>query len=331
MGRRRRRSNDGEGFKVLFEIARLMPWRVGVALAVISFGLLHWYAAGDAAAPHPQNVTEMAAGIYGGILRVIAGYLQYVVSPILLAGSVFSYLGLRDASVRAVVKGAIGEAAGAVAAKIFLDTKVYHSLNNVTLNTSNGTTQIDHIIVSRFGIFVVETKNYQGWIFGSEGQPEWTQSLPGGKKYKFQNPLNQNYRHIKALAEFLGLPEDKFHSVVMFWGESEFKTAMPANVMSNNYSGYIKGKTVVLFSDDEVARMVEALRSGRMPTGLIKGLQTKKAHLESLRERHGSTTRCPKCGSDLVERTAKSGQRAGQPFLACTAFPKCRFTKEIAG
>lgn len=307
-----------------------MPWQVGVVLAAISFGFLHWYATGEVTPPKPQNVTEMASGIYGGIFRTFAGVLQYVVPPILLAGSVFSYLGLRNASVRSVVKGAVGEAVGAIAAKVFLDTKVYHSLNNVTLATGNGTTQIDHIIVSRFGIFVIEAKNFQGWIFGGEGQPEWTQSLPGGKKYKFQNPLHQNYRHIKALAEFLGLPEDKFHSVIMFWGTSEFKTPMPPNVMANNYSSYIKSKTAVLFSDDEVTQMVDALQTGRMPTGLVKGLQTKKVHLDSLRERHGSTTRCPKCGSDLVERVAKSGPRAGQPFLACTAFPKCRFTREIA-
>lgn len=328
---RRRRSNGGEGFKALFEIARLMPWQVGVALAVISFGLLRWYATGDTAVPQPQNVTEMAQGVYGRIFRTFAGILQYVVPPILLAGSVFSYLGLRNASVGSVIKGAIGEAAVAVANKVFLDPKVYHPLNNVTLNTSNGTTQIDHVIVSRFGIFVVETKNYQGWIFGSDSQAEWTQSLPGGKKFKFQNPLHQNYRHIKALSEFLGLPENKFHSVVLFMGECDLKTPMPPNVMMNGYASYVKGTADVLLTDDEVTHLVEALRSGRMPTGLIRGLQTKKAHLESLEDRHSSTTRCPKCGSDLVERTAKSGDKASNRFLACTAFPKCRFTKSVAG
>lgn len=326
-----RRKSDGGLITVLFEIARLMPWQAGVVLAVVSFGLLRWYATGEAPASQPHNVTEAAGLAYSGIFRTFAGILQYVAPVVLLAGAAFSYLGLRDASVKSAIKGAVGEAAGAMAAKVFLDPKIYHSLNNVTLNTDNGTTQIDHVIVSRFGIFVIEAKNYAGWIFGSADQAEWTQSLPGGKKFKFQNPLRQNYRHVKALSEFLGLPDDKFHSVVMFWGECEFKTEMPANVMSQNYSGYIKGKTAVLFSDDEVTQMVEALQSGRMPTGLIKGLQTKKAHLESLNERHGSTTCCPKCGSDLVERVAKSGPKAGNRFLACTAFPKCRYTRDTAG
>jgi hypothetical protein len=227
-----------------------------------------------------------------------------------------------------MLKGFVGEAMGSLAAKLFLDSRIYRSLNNVTLNTSNGTVQIDHVIVSRFGIFVIEAKNYQGWIFGSENQAEWTQSLRGGRKFKFQNPLRQNYRHIKTLSEFLGLPEDKFHSVVMFWGDSEFKTTMPPNVMSSGYSSYIKVKTEILFTEAEVEKMVGALQTGRMPTGLIKGLETRRVHLDSLKERHGSTTRCPKCGSDLIERVVKSGERAGQRFLACTAFPKCRFTKE---
>jgi hypothetical protein len=227
-----------------------------------------------------------------------------------------------------MLKGLVGEAMGSLAAKLFLDSRVYHSLNNITLQTSNGTVQIDNVIVSRFGVFVIEAKNYQGWIFGSENQAEWTQSLKGGRKFKFQNPLRQNYRHIKTLSEFLELPADKFHSVVMFWGDSEFKTTMPPNVMSRNYSSYIKGKAEVLFTDAEVEQMVGSLQTGRMPTGLIKGLETRRVHLDSLKERHGSTTRCPKCGSDLIERMVKSGDRAGQRFLACTAFPKCRFTKE---
>lgn len=233
-------------------------------------------------------------------------------------------------SIASMIKGWVGEAMGGLAAKLFLDGKVYCSVNNVTLETSNGTTQIDHVIVSRFGIFVVEAKNYQGWIFGGENQAEWTQSLPGGKKFRFQNPLRQNYRHIKALSEFLGLPEDRFHSVVMFWGESQFKTPMPANVMSSGYATYIKAKTSVLFTDEEVEQTVGALQSGRMPAGLFKGLETRRVHLESLKERHSSTTQCPKCGSALIERTAKSGSRAGLRFLACTAFPKCRFTRDIA-
>ncbi|ENY3838983.1 nuclease-related domain-containing protein, partial [Vibrio vulnificus] len=72
----------------------------------------------------------------------------------------------------------------------------YTLVRNVTLPTDDGTTQIDHIVVSRFGIFVVETKNMKGWIFGSKSQKQWTQKVYRHSS-KFQNPLHQNYKHVK--------------------------------------------------------------------------------------------------------------------------------------
>jgi restriction system protein len=140
------------------------------------------------------------------------------------------------------IKGALGELQGRAASKFFLNEKLYRSLHNVTIPAKGGTTQIDHVIASRYGIFVVEAKNYNGWIFGSERDAQWTQNL-FGKKSRFQNPLRQNYRHIASLAEFLGLPEDRFHSVVMFWGECEIKTKLPSNVLTKGYTSFIKGKT----------------------------------------------------------------------------------------
>jgi predicted RNA-binding Zn-ribbon protein involved in translation (DUF1610 family) len=220
-----------------------------------------------------------------------------------------------------VLKGWVGEAMGAVAHWALLDKSVYVPLNNLTLPTKNGTTQIDHVVVSRYGIFVIEAKNIDGWIFGDEHAPQWTVVKPG-RKFRFQNPLRQNHRHVKAIAEFLGVEEDRLHSLVMFWGECEFKTEMPRNVMLTGYTSYIKSFDLVLFTDAEVASAVEALKTGALP----KTWATRQAHLASLRERHGSTTTCPKCGSALVLRTAKSGANAGGRFFGCSGFPRCRHT-----
>lgn len=73
-----------------------------------------------------------------------------------------------------------------------LPSVTYVRFHDVMLPTPDGTTQIDHVFVSRFGVFVVETKNMAGWIFGSERGRRWTQVLPGGRKTSFQNPLRQN-------------------------------------------------------------------------------------------------------------------------------------------
>jgi len=221
-------------------------------------------------------------------------------------------------------KGWVGEMQGSLAAKIRLDSQIYKSINNVTIPTSNGTTQIDHVIVSRYGIFVVETKNIKGWIYGDEKQAKWTQVLYG-KKFRFQNPLLQNYWHTKALAEFLGIEHSRIHSVVMFWSECEFKTPMPPNVLNRGYSAHIKSKSEVLFTDEEVDQICEVIRAGILP----KGWSTRRQHLNSLKERFSSDTICPKCGAELILRTARKGPNAGKQFFVCSRYPSCRYVRDM--
>lgn len=227
-------------------------------------------------------------------------------------------------TIKAAIKGWFGEAQVALAKKLFLDSNLYFDVNNVTIPTLNGTTQIDHIIVSQYGIFVVETKNMEGWIFGDAKSPTWTQSL-FGKKSKFQNPLHQNYRHIKSLSEYLGLEEDKFHSLVFFASDCTFKTELPPNVMNHGYISYIKSKTVVCFSPTEVQTIISAIKTGMMP----KTWATRREHVDGLKERFDSTITCPKCKNELVLRTVKSGDKAGSQFYGCSQYPKCRYTKQV--
>jgi restriction system protein len=227
-------------------------------------------------------------------------------------------------SLKSFVKGWIGEAQVTLAKKIFLDKEFYTDVNNVTIPTTNGTTQIDHIIASPYGIFVVETKNMDGWIFGDEKNSQWTQSL-FGKKSKFQNPLHQNYRHIKALSEYLGIEEDKFHSLVFFASDCTFKTPMPSNVLNHGYIPFIKSKTDILFSPQQVQDIVTAIKTGMLP----KTWKTSREHVATLKERFDSTTTCPKCSSELILRTVKSGEKAGSQFYGCSTYPKCRYTKAV--
>ena len=99
------------------------------------------------------------------------------------------------------LKGKIGEFAVSTHVKLYLDKENYILLNDCTLpDEQNQTTQIDHILLSPYGIFVIETKNYKGWIFGHENSEEWKQSLLGKKRFwgwsseqhKFRNPIRQN-------------------------------------------------------------------------------------------------------------------------------------------
>lgn len=215
-------------------------------------------------------------------------------------------------------KGSVGEKLTTAGMWLFLDQKVYRRIDDLIIPSTNGTTQIDHVLVSTFGIFVIETKNIQGWIFGSENDGSWCQSLYG-RKSRFQNPLRQNYRHIQCLAEFLGLEKTTFHSVVFFIGECEFKTPMPSNVLASGLSSYISSFQPQLLTAAQVDDLERRLREFKASSSL-----TKSDHLESLERRHNSSTICPKCGGQLVQRTAK---RTGRVFLGCSNFPKCRHTK----
>ena len=91
--------------------------------------------------------------------------------------------------------------------------------------TKKGTSQIDHVVVSSKGIFVLETKNYTGWIFGSENSQNWTQVIYK-RKEKFYNPIWQNFGHIQALKEYLGentTQDIPFSSIIVFSNEATLK------------------------------------------------------------------------------------------------------------
>ena len=220
-------------------------------------------------------------------------------------------------------KGVVGETVVKLAAKLCLPAAIYQPIHNVTLPTVDGTTQIDHIFVSRFGIFVVETKNMKGWIFGGEHQAQWTQKI-FKKSYKFQNPLRQNYKHVKTLESLLEVSAEAIHSVIVFTGDSTFKTAMPANVRRGaGYIAYIKSfRTPVL----SVAG-VEQIQSGRLP----QTRATNRRHVEHLQTRNdpNAEKKCRACGSAMLLRTATRGHNAGNQFWGCSAYPACRSMQNI--
>lgn len=76
------------------------------------------------------------------------------------------------------------------------------------------------ILIHESGIYVFESKNYGGWIFGDERQHYWTQTLPLGRgrsqKNRFYNPIRQNKGHIKWLSNYLNLDTKFFYSYIVF-------------------------------------------------------------------------------------------------------------------
>ncbi|WP_017902109.1 nuclease-related domain-containing protein [Pseudomonas asplenii] len=224
-------------------------------------------------------------------------------------------------------KGHIGELLVRLFAHWRLDKQTYRRLHNVTLGTLDGTTQIDHVFISPYGIFVLETKNMRGWIFGDEKQPQWTQKIYRNS-FRFQNPLRQNYKHLKALEATLGVAPEHLHSVITFIGGSTFKTVMPANVTQGiGFIRYIKSFQEPVFSETEVDTLLQALQTVRRAASLA----THREHVQHLKLRGdpNAERQCPKCGSALLLRTVKAGANAGKQFWGCSTYPRCRITQEL--
>lgn len=235
------------------------------------------------------------------------------------------------------IKGWLGEVGVHLCLKIGLDKSSYHIIRDVMLPTDEGTTQIDHIVVSRYGIFMVETKNYAGWIFGTEREATWTQKIHRYTK-SFQNPLRQNYHHIKTLEELTGIPEEYFRTVVVFGGGATFKKAVPPGVVyPSEVARYVRSHQEVIIKDEQVPEIVEAIAEW---AGTVNK-ELRANHVANLKRRHESSPAsaqpppelppplpaapvcpvCPLCGAHMVLRTKRNSTNR---FWGCSTFPDCR-------
>lgn len=225
---------------------------------------------------------------------------------------------------RAKILGRIGEWRTSAILKSLPDG--YYLFDDVYLKSADVSVQVDHIVVSVYGIFVVETKNYTGWIYGSEKSEEWTKNMYG-HKYRFQNPLKQNRFHVKALQGLLELPEDKFVPIVVFMGGATLKgDTRRLAVYASRLRRTIRRYDTPVLDEQEVIRVIGRLSD----ISFLTDKETKKEHVKSVRKRIAHTQTsissgiCPRCGGKLVERKGGYGR-----FLGCSNYPRCKFTRRI--
>lgn len=232
----------------------------------------------------------------------------------------------------------------------------YVLINDLYVPKKSGElTQVDHVLLSLYGIFVIETKNYTGWIFGSETQRNWTQTIYN-KKSRFYNPIMQNNAHVKALQHYLDL-EVPMYSIIVFSNSATFKFKEPftqAKVIQNRQlKKTVKSYQAAQISPDKLSYIAQLLQS-LVITDKEQRKQVKKQHLQHVEDaakgkhkRKPATKKvepviarvepmtelsaanetadlCPKCNAPLVIRNGKNGT-----FYGCSLFPKCRFTKRM--
>lgn len=163
-----------------------------------------------------------------------------------------------------------------------LDRSKYFVLNDITFKLNDRTTQIDHIVVSCYGIFVIETKNWKGSIYGGSKR-EYIYQYLGGVKYTHQNPFKQNIGHIKFLREVLSNYNDlKYISIVAFGGYSKRKINGDTSISISEIVDTIKEYKEEVISEldrDRVYTKLERLK--------IEGDKYKEEHVENIKQRYG--------------------------------------------
>ena len=192
-------------------------------------------------------------------------------------------------------------------------------------DASANTAEIDVLLLTAKGIFVFESKNYAGWIFGSANQRQWTATLSKTKRERFYNPVLQNRTHVRALAAYLGIPERAFRSYIVFSARCVFKEVPDdtAEYCICQRPG-LKSRLNADLRAREAIFSAERLGSLRARLDLLAAASSEDAREEHVEQVQAALRTCPVCGNPLVERHRKSD---GGTFIGCSGYPKCRYTR----
>ena len=183
-------------------------------------------------------------------------------------------------------------------------------------------TQIDHVVVSAYGIFVIETKYYKGWIYGGDNSEYWTQNIYG-HKYQLRNPLWQNQGHVKTVSQLIGDSGDvPIYSIVAFSRQATIKVDRSLPVMYWwKVVPYIKRHKEANLSEAHVDKIYNKLLSAN-----VTDRAARKQHVASVK--HNQVRRntavangkCPRCGGNLQLRNGQYGR-----FYGCSNYPNCKY------
>lgn len=219
-------------------------------------------------------------------------------------------------------------------------------LRNVYLPKGNGeTSEVDVIFITQKGIFVFESKNYSGWIFGDEKSQKWIAMLPNKQKNQFYNPILQNKTHVKWMRNYVGEDVPLF-SIVVFSERCELKKV---TVESPDVKVIKRDRTYAAVRDiwDQSPDVISEEKINELYDNLAKLTNVdeavKAAHIDNINKKYKKEEKkqeaseqaeqqektCPRCGSALVLRTAKKGENAGNQFYGCSNFPKCRYIQNL--
>ncbi len=160
-------------------------------------------------------------------------------------------------------------------------------LCNIYVPYKGKTSEIDILLLHEKGIYVFESKNYSGWIFGSENNTKWTQCLKNKQKYQFYNPIMQNRTHINALSNFLKISKEQFKSYIIFSERCELKKVpqnceeyiiIQRNRLLNTLRNELKNRDII-YSKQKIDELYNIL----FPLTQVSK-EEKQKHIESIKK-----------------------------------------------
>lgn len=211
-----------------------------------------------------------------------------------------------------------------------LGCEEYRVYNDLLIRDGSYTTQVDHIIISRYGVFVLETKNVHGKVYGGDNAEFWKQYLPstGYKRYGFtqehqlRNPIWQNEGHIKTLRKLVFGNDVPLYGVIVFPSDTEIHVKASQPVLNMyNIVPYIKQYHDFVLSAEQMG-----LYHRRLLEVITTSDSDRKEHIGNVyrykerRDEAVTSGRCPRCGGNLVLRTGKYGK-----FYGCSNYPRCNY------
>ncbi len=202
----------------------------------------------------------------------------------------------------------------------------YIVLDDLLIRGVHGDTQIDHVVVSPFGVFVIETKCWKGWITGGENAGQWCQTLYR-EKYDKPNPIFQNKVHEEAVKRALKEYGDIFTVPIVVIVDCD-RLKVKTNhivILYQNLKDEIRSFTRIIYSDDQCEKMALTLQ------GLSSDdKERREQHIQKVKSFQASTQAkiengiCPRCGGQLVLREGRYGR-----FYGCSNYPICKFISNI--
>lgn len=214
----------------------------------------------------------------------------------------------------------------------------YVMLDDVVLKTDRGTTQIDHVVVSKYGLFAIETKNYRGEIYGDDNRNEWTQIIATDVTYRkkwyktytyitknhFYNPVKQAIGHaIEIKKSLTNWPHLKVVPIVVFAGEAVLNNVVSSHhvVYGENLLSIIRNYDSICLSDSDVNEIVNQLVHKN-----VRAFVDDRTHIRNIKQAQRDMQHkvrsgiCPRCGGSLVKRSGPYGS-----FYGCSNYPSCRY------